>query len=57
MTAKQTDDQYTEAETIERREAALRRMLATPPKQQKEMVRQPKDRPAKPRSRAKTKAA
>jgi hypothetical protein len=34
-------DQYSEAETIARREGALRRMLTTPPKQQKEMVGQP----------------
>jgi hypothetical protein len=28
--SKKTDDQYTEQETVERREAALKRMLATP---------------------------
>lgn len=54
---KQADDQYTEVETIERREAALRRMLATPPKSHKAMAGKSKDSPTKPRSRAKTKAA
>ena len=29
---KKSDDQFTEEETIERREAMLKRMLSTPPK-------------------------
>ena len=37
-------DTYSEAETVARREAALKRMLATPPKPQKSI------RPAVPRS-------
>ena len=35
MTAKPSDDAYSEAETAERREATLRRMLATPHKPHK----------------------
>jgi len=48
---------YTEAETIARREAALKRMLSTPPTPHKDVAGQPKERPAKPRGRAKTKSA
>jgi hypothetical protein len=33
--SKQSDDQYTERETVLRREAALKRMLATPHKPHK----------------------
>ncbi len=45
--ALEAQDQYSEAETVARREAALKRMLATPPKPHKEMVGQSKGRPAK----------
>ena len=31
------DDQYSEAETVRRREATLKRMLSTPPKQHADM--------------------
>jgi hypothetical protein len=31
MAGKKSDDQYSDRETVRRREAALRKMLATPP--------------------------
>jgi hypothetical protein len=37
MIKNQSADQYSEQETAERREAALKRMLATPPKPHSEM--------------------
>jgi hypothetical protein len=49
MSKDSSSDQYTEAETTARAEAALKRMLATPPKPHKEMKigkRKAKARPA-----------
>jgi hypothetical protein len=45
MSAKQSDDQYSERETIARREAALKRMLSTPHQPHKP-VGKSKTRPA-----------
>jgi hypothetical protein len=50
-------DQYNEAETVARREAALKRMLTTPPKPLKKMVSNPTGRVTNPKGRAKTKSA
>jgi hypothetical protein len=50
MATKRSDDQYSEKETIARAEAALKRMLSTPPKQHVEMKlgksKSAKERPA-----------
>jgi hypothetical protein len=35
-----TDETYSEEETVRRREAALKRMLTTPPKPHKEMKKE-----------------
>jgi hypothetical protein len=37
MSGKQADDQYSEQETKRRRDAVIKRMLATPPKPHSEM--------------------
>jgi hypothetical protein len=44
-------DQYSEAETLARREAALKRMLTTPPKPLKTMVAKPTGRVTNPKGR------
>jgi hypothetical protein len=48
METKRSDDQYSEQETAERRDAAIKRMLATPPKPHSEMkIGKPKGKKAK----------
>jgi hypothetical protein len=37
MNTKRSDDQYSEQETAKRRDAVIKRMLATPPKPHSEM--------------------
>jgi hypothetical protein len=45
---KQAEDQYSEQETARRRDAVIKRMLATPPKPHSEMkVGKPKGKPRK----------
>jgi hypothetical protein len=50
---KSTDDQYSEKETEQRRDDAIRRALRTPPKPQKELVGQGKRAKAGEESRVK----
>jgi hypothetical protein len=47
-----SDDQYTEKETVERRDATIRRMLATPPQPHSEMkIGKSKTKPKKRRAK------
>jgi len=55
MSDKDTTDQYTETETIARREAMLKRMLSTPP--QHRTAKRDKANPPKKRGRPKKKSA
>ncbi len=57
MNSKDANNQISEHEAIRRREAALKRMLCTPPTRHTESAKKRKPKKAKNRRRAKTKSA